>query len=266
MNIDLAELERGMQEKSAGWLRDQVTKYSPDTMKMYDNARKGISTGANPYTPSLNVFDDQKREQTLHWLGRGVDNATAGMAAGKANEVLKPYEDRYGVMFERDGQGMVNGLNVRGTLGNYQKWLPELGNQAWNWMQTNPWKATGIGAGIGAAALGGGWLLNKAFGGGDDDRMAQPPVNVNINNGGGMQPQRQLFGAQSLSKMGMFGLMDSAIGIPSAVAQSISHPQKQESPTEESYEPHISAQNEHLQKLLQDPKMRAYIINLVQNR
>ena len=179
------------------------------------------------------------------------------LAAGKAD----------GVSFKQDEYGRFRGVDKLQTAKNYGG---QLWDQAKNWLGQHKGLIGGIGAGVGGLMLLRHFMKPKPLQPQYGPVMQQPMPQVIV-------PQGLYKGAQTLYKAAGGGFnplaMTTPTGMAGMLANGISIPGIPPSEDEQlvpemlpPYNPNISTADPRLQKLVQSPKMRAYLKRLIEQQ
>lgn len=232
-----------------------------------------------------------------------VNSGVESYLGDRMGNVMKPTLDsaqQAGVSFDRNQHGLPVNFNADKTInnvaGNYATNLGDkvtnfasdlgnkvtgwLGNQ-WNqastnpgqWARDNPWTAGGAAALGGGLLYGGSKLIGGMFGGGNNPapRPQAPP------SGGayGVPQYHGAYGPQAMMKEGAFGLPELGTGfdIPQRIASRLvspppppSFPYPNTQREQQPYTPKFSTEDQRLKKLLEDPKMKQYLVGLLTQR
>jgi hypothetical protein len=215
-------------------------------------------------------FSLRKEAGPLDWINSKVE----GYFGNRMGAAMKPTLDsmqQSGIKFDRNAQGLPVNFDANQSINNVGKgYISNLGTQASNWLgsnweqiknspmdwvKNNPWTAGGA-AVLGGGLLYGGGRMAGLWGGGNKPAMPRPSA-YGI-------PGRGV--PQAIEKYsGINPLMQTSMRFPLQVANSVTHksPQGYGQMEQQPYEPTFHADDENLRKLLQEPKMRSYLINLL---
>lgn len=242
----------GTQHLSAGGggIRDSLWNSATDTAGkfMNESTSKAMNNGM---------------DKTLNQAGQSLG---AGAVSGGVNEA---------------GNQINKGMDWLGSKGN------ELMGQAKNFgtnllndpMKTigdNPWTSAGLGAGV----LGAGYFGGKALGlWGNDNKPAsngQGPSNSNMSSNGQPPPMMQSAYTQGYTPMALqkasadfpvppmlMERVNPALNLGSSIYSALNGPEESQVP--EQKEILVTPENARVNKLLQNPKMKAYITSLIKD-